>query len=199
MENNAFKLLASQLDADRRWTARELSAKVGVYHKTVLHILHDILGYRKLAERWIPHEISEVQHRYRCSVAQAFLHRYQREGDDFIERIVAMDETRARSYEPNMKHQSNEWKHLGSPRPKKVRPTVCAVNVMFIVAYDIDEVILHHAVLPRQSVNTAYYCMFLQHHLHSVLRRRRRHLVVWNPMILHGNARSYPTAAVMEL
>ncbi|KAJ4426711.1 hypothetical protein ANN_26509 [Periplaneta americana] len=63
---------------------------------------------------------------------------YQREGDDFLGRIVAMDETWTRSYEPNLKRQSNEWKHPGSPRPNKVRPTQSAVKEMFIVAYDID-------------------------------------------------------------
>ena len=61
----------------------------------------------------------------------------------FNERTVAMDETWAGSYEPNSKPQSNEWKHPGSPRSKKVRPTQSAV----IVAYDIDVVILYHAVL----------------------------------------------------
>ena len=55
---NTVQLLASLLDADRRWTARELAAEVGVCHKTVLHILQDILGHSKLLS---PLEISEVQ------------------------------------------------------------------------------------------------------------------------------------------
>ena len=42
VENNTLQLLVSLLDTDRRWTARELAAKVGMYHKTV----HDILAYR---------------------------------------------------------------------------------------------------------------------------------------------------------
>ena len=41
------QLLASLLDADRRWTS-ELAAEVGVCHRTELHVVHDILGYRKL-------------------------------------------------------------------------------------------------------------------------------------------------------
>ena len=61
MDNNTINLLASLLDADRRWTARELAADVGVCHKTVHHILNDILAYRKFTASWIPHEISEVQ------------------------------------------------------------------------------------------------------------------------------------------
>ena len=41
------------------WTARELAAEVGICHKTVLHILHGILGYRKIAAHWVPHTPSE--------------------------------------------------------------------------------------------------------------------------------------------
>ena len=81
-----------------------------------------------------------------------------REGDDFLGRIFAMDETWARSYEPNLKRQSNEWKHPGFLCPKKVRPTQCAVKVMLIVAYDTDGVIMYHAVYPRQIINA---CLLL--------------------------------------
>ncbi|KAJ4435479.1 hypothetical protein ANN_18095 [Periplaneta americana] len=95
--------------------------------------------------------------------------------------------------QPNLKRQSNEWKHPGSSRPKKVCPTQSAVKVMFIVVYDNDGVILHHAVPPRQTANADYYCRFLQHHLRPALRRKRRHLV-----ILHDNARSHTTAAVVK-
>ena len=61
MENNTIQLIASLLDADRRWTACELTGEVGVYHKTVLHILHGIQGYREVAACWIPRDIFEVQ------------------------------------------------------------------------------------------------------------------------------------------
>ncbi|KAJ4435811.1 hypothetical protein ANN_18430 [Periplaneta americana] len=74
-----------------------------------------------------------------------------------------------------------------------------AVKMMFIVAYDIDGVILHHAVPPRQTVNADYYCRFLQHHLRPALRRKRRHLGVQNPIILHDNAKSHTAAAVKDL
>ena len=54
MENNTVQLLAFLLDADRQWTVHELAVEVWVCHKTVLHILHDILGYCKLSAWWIP-------------------------------------------------------------------------------------------------------------------------------------------------
>ena len=47
----------------------ELAEEVGACHKTVLHILHDSLSYRKLAARWITPEISVVQQRHHYAVA----------------------------------------------------------------------------------------------------------------------------------
>ena len=79
MKNNKIQVLASLLDAYRRWTALELAVEVGVCHKTVLHILHDFLGYRKLAARWIQYEICEVQQWHRYAVAKALLNQYQSE------------------------------------------------------------------------------------------------------------------------
>ena len=39
----------------------------------------------------------------------------------FLSRLVAMDETWLCHYEPETKQQSMEWRHSGSPRPKKFR------------------------------------------------------------------------------
>ena len=192
--DDTFQLLASLLNADCRCTAWELVADVGVSHKTVLHILYDILCYRKLAARWIPYEISEVQQWHRYAVAQALFDRYQREGDDFLQRIIAISK-------PGLANtnQPNERKHPGSSRPKKMHPTHISVKMMFIVAYHINGVLLHLAVPPKQTVNAAYYCTFLQPHLRPAIRRKLRHLVVQNPIILHDNARNHTAGAVMDL
>jgi len=115
-------------------TGVTVAAEVGVCHKTVLHILHDILGYRKIAAHWVPHTLSKVQQWQRYATAQNLLNRYQREGDDFLGRIVTLNETWARSYEPHLKRRSNEWKHPGSPRPETVRPKQGNVKAIFIVA-----------------------------------------------------------------
>ena len=53
---------------------------------------------------------------------------------DFLGWIVSLDETLAHSYEPNLKCQSYEWKHPGSPHPKKMCCTQSAVKLMSIVA-----------------------------------------------------------------
>ena len=109
----------------------------------MLHILHNILGYRKLAACWITHEISKVQQWHRYAVEQDLLDQYQIKGNDFHGWIFTMVKTWAHTYKPNLKCQSNEWKHPDSPCPKKVHPTKCAVKMMFIVVYVTERVILH--------------------------------------------------------
>ena len=39
----------------------------------------------------------------------------------------------------------------------------------------------------------------MQHHLRTALRRKRRHLVIQNPIILHDDVRSHNAAAVMDI
>jgi transposase len=70
---------------------------------------------------------------------------------------------------------------------------------MFIVAYDIHGVILYHAQPQRQTVNAAYCCNFLENHVRPAFRRKRRHLLAMNPIILHDNARSHTGNAVTDL
>ena len=69
-----------------------------------------------------------MQQWHRYAVANALLDQYQMERDYFLGQIIAMDETWAHSYEPNLKLQSNEWKHPSSPCPKSVCPTQCAMK-----------------------------------------------------------------------
>ena len=97
VDNHTIELLASLLDVECRWTARELAAEVGICHKTVLHILHDILGYRKIAAHWVSHTLSEVQQWQRYAIAQDLLNQYQKEGYDFLGRIVTMKHGLART------------------------------------------------------------------------------------------------------
>ena len=72
----------------------------------------------------------------RVEIAQTHLNRHENEGDQFINRIVAIDETWLHSYEPELKSQSSEWHTPSSPRPAKFRRTQGALKQLAIIAYD---------------------------------------------------------------
>jgi len=52
------------------------------------------------------------------SVVWAILEFFWRDPNDFLSRLVTMDETWLYHYDPETKQQSMEWRHSGSPRSK---------------------------------------------------------------------------------
>ena len=56
----------------------------------------------------------------RMGSALKFLTRYAQEGDEFVDSIVAGDETWVFHHTPESKQQSLQWRHTHSPRTKKL-------------------------------------------------------------------------------
>ena len=104
--------MVALLETDRRWTIRELACETGFSHTTVLHILKERLHMRKIASRWVPHSLTEIQKWQRYESARMHLKRYKKKGGAFLHRIIALDEAWVRAYEPEMKWQSNIYLYI---------------------------------------------------------------------------------------
>ena len=59
-----------------------------------------------------------------------------------LNNIITIDETWVRAYEPELQHQSAEWRHEGSPRRQKFHQNPSPVQLMVILPYDVQGVIL---------------------------------------------------------
>ncbi|PNF41892.1 hypothetical protein B7P43_G15542 [Cryptotermes secundus] len=70
--------LSALVESDRRHTIRELARETGLAHTTVLHILKERLGMRKIASRWNPPII--LQDNARPHAAQAMADLFDRWG-----------------------------------------------------------------------------------------------------------------------
>ena len=107
----------------------EIAQALGISHGSVSTVLHDRLGMRKLTARWVPKSLSDEQMATRASVCSALLKRF-RSKDDFLLRLVTVDETWVHYYEPENKAQSRQWVGPRSPRPKKFKtqPSAGKVN-----------------------------------------------------------------------
>jgi len=55
---------------------------------------------------------------------------FRRNPNDFLSRLMTMEETWLYHYHPETKQQSMEWQHSGSPRPKKFRVQKSAGKVL---------------------------------------------------------------------
>jgi len=133
------------------------------------------LQNRKVAAKWVPHQLSEEQKAARKRIAE-LLRRYEAEGELFLSRTVAIDETWIRDFEPQLKPQSSQWKHATSPRQKICRRQQSKFKLIMFMIYNKNGVIATDRVPPGSTVSAAYYRKFLQDVLRPKIRQKFRHV-----------------------
>ena len=133
----------------------------------------------------------------RLEIAQQLLHRFCEEGNEFLQKVVAIDETWIRDFEPELKSQSSEWRGKSSPRPKKLKRAQSNMKQM-IFTYDCKGVIMTDRVPSDTTVTAAYYRQFLQK-LRRKMHANRPDLPEKGVLILHDNARPNLGKDVREL
>jgi len=111
---------------------------------------------RKLSAKWVPKCLNADQKRQPCQSSEQLLEFFRRDPNDFLSRLVTMDETWLYHYDPETKQQSMEWRHSGSARPKKFRVQKSGGKVLASIFWEQDG-ILHSDYLPKgQSINAEY-------------------------------------------
>jgi len=73
---------------------------------------------RMLSAKWFPKSLNADQKRQLCQSSEQISEFFWRDPNDFLSRLVTMDETWLYHYDPKTKQQSMEWRHSGSPRSK---------------------------------------------------------------------------------
>ena len=61
---------------------------------------------------------------------------YEDDPGDFFEQIVIQNETWVHYFDPESKMQSKQWKHPGTPPPKKFKRVHSAGKVMASILWD---------------------------------------------------------------
>ena len=107
-----------------------------------------------------------------------------------------MDETWLYHDDPETKQQSMEWRHSGSPHPKKIRVLKSAGKVLASIFWDQDG-ILHIDYLPKgQTINAEYYhpAGAIQGHFEGKTQRG----VPKGVLFLHDNAPAHRALATQK-
>ena len=98
-----------------------MAEQLGISSERVGSILLEDLGMWKLSAKWVPKCLNVNQKRQRCQFSEQILEFFLRDPNDFLLRLLTMDETWLYHYDPETKQQSMEWRHSGSLRLKKFR------------------------------------------------------------------------------
>ena len=98
-----------------------------------------------------------------CKWRQSLLSRYEQEGDFFfLDSIVTTDETWVLYFTPESKRSSMQWRHPGSPKPKKAKTTFFAGKVLATIFWDSEGVLYVDFLTERRTINAEYYSALLE-------------------------------------
>ncbi|KAG5314934.1 SETMR methyltransferase, partial [Acromyrmex insinuator] len=75
---------------DRRVKVREVVEATDISHGTVISILHEQLGMKKLSARWMPRLLT-VEHKRDVTISKQCLKMFQRNPDEFLRRFITVD------------------------------------------------------------------------------------------------------------
>ena len=82
------------------------------------------------------------------------------------------DESWIYYYDPDTKRQSSQWKHAGSPRPKKARRSKSIHKLLVILLFDSTGMIYMHWVPTGLTINNEYYVEVLREFRKRFRRKR---------------------------
>ena len=153
--------------------------------------MHDILGFHKVAARWVPKHLTEEHKRKRQNICSSLFERYSREGDNFLNRIITGDETWVHHYEAETKRQSMQWKHTSSPSSKKFKSQPSAGKLKLTVFWDSQGPILEHYMEKGVTLTSFNYCNMLRNEMRPAIRSKPRGRLTLCVLLLHDNARPH--------
>ena len=99
---------------------RELVEAISISHGTVIPILHEQLGMKKLSARWVSRLLTVDHKRDRVTILKQCLEMFQRNLDEFLCQFINV-ETWIHYFTFETKEQSKQWTSPSEPAPKTVK------------------------------------------------------------------------------
>ena len=109
------------VSADPRLTYTQIEEELGLSSTALNRILHECLSLRKLAARWVPHQLTLVQKEKRKDFCEFMLKKFDEGRSKRVYDIYTGDESWIYQYDPEAKRQSSIWVFPGEAAPMKFK------------------------------------------------------------------------------
>ena len=130
-------------------------------------IIRKELKMRKICVKFVPRVLREDQKERRCHDSREMVELIDSD-PAVLDSLVTCDESWIYCYDP----ESSQWKHAGSPRPKKARQSKSTHKLLMIPFFDSTGMIYMHWVPTGQTVNKEYYVEVLREFRKRFHRKR---------------------------
>ena len=106
------------MDKDRRVSIETISAQFDVCVGTVHTIILEELKMQKICAKFVPRMLRKDQKERRCHDSREMVELINSD-PAVLNALVTCDESWIYCYDSETKRQSSQWKHAGSPRPRR--------------------------------------------------------------------------------
>ena len=142
------------IEEDARYTVQEIEELSGIHSSSVLKILRERLGLRKICARWVPHLLTDEQKQSRVRLASTVIEKYDKCDPRRLEEIVTGDETLIYHFQPDSKAKNKIWVSSEGDRPVKCRTSN---RMLYAIFFDSKGPVLQIPVPKGSSVTEKFY------------------------------------------
>ncbi|GBP17715.1 Histone-lysine N-methyltransferase SETMAR [Eumeta japonica] len=98
-----------------------IAEELQISKERVGEIIHEHMNMRKISARWVPKVLTPFDKQRRLQTSKDFLELVGDNTDEICDRIVTVDETWVRQYDPESKQESMQWTKKVERPPKKFK------------------------------------------------------------------------------
>ena len=117
------------MDKDRRLAIETISAQFDVSVGTVHTIIPEELKMQKIYAKFVPRVLRDDLKERHCHDSREMVELINSDSA-VLDALVTCDESWIYCYDPDTKRQSSQWKHAGSPTPKKARQSKSILTLL---------------------------------------------------------------------
>ena len=139
------------MDKDRRVSIETISAQFDISVGTVHTIILGELKMGKICTKFVPRVLREDQKERCCHDSREKVELINSD-PAVLDALVPYDESWIYCYDPESKRQSSQWKHAGSPRPKKTKQSKSTQKLLMIPFFNSIGMIYMHWTDSQQGI-----------------------------------------------
>ncbi|XP_076059317.1 protein GVQW3-like [Oratosquilla oratoria] len=122
-------------DEDEPRSGAPNSIPVGISIGTVDTVLTEDMRLHKVCTKFVPKSLSDDQRQFRMECCTGILDMISADSG-FLNKVVTFNKNWVFTYDPESKHQSAQWKHTSSSRPKRAKKSRSQEKAIVIPFFD---------------------------------------------------------------
>ena len=136
---------------------QEIEELSGIQSSSVLKILHEQLGLRKICGRWVPNSLTDEQKQSRVRLALQVIEKYDKCDPRRLEEIVTGDETCIYHFQPDSNAKNKVWVSSEGNRPVIARHCKTSNHMLYAIFFDSKGSVPQIPVPKGSSVTGKFY------------------------------------------